>query len=224
MGLPRIAPYEVPSPESYPQNRVDWTIDPSRAVLLVHDMQQYFVDAFARDEHGLSPVDAAIANINRLRARAVETGIPTIFTTQPPDQLPGDRGLLSDFWGPGLQGASSARVVAELEPNGSDRVLTKWRYNAFIRTPLSEIMREQGRDQLIVVGVYAHIGCLLTACDAFMRDIQPFLIGDAVADFSREEHQSALSYAAQRCAVVQTTDAALASIEAAHELLGAGER
>lgn len=224
MGLPRIAPYDVPGAENYPHNRVDWAVDPARAVLLVHDMQQYFVDAFARDDTSRSPVDSAIVNINRLREVATQAGIPVIFTTQPPNQLAADRGLLSDFWGPGLQSEASARVVAELEPHGSDRVLTKWRYNAFIRTPLAEIMSEQGRDQLLIVGVYAHIGCLLTACDAFMRDIQPFLIGDAVADFSRDEHLRALEYAAQRCAVVQTTDAALSSIATARNLALAGER
>lgn len=224
MGLPRIAPYRVPRAEDYPENRVDWTIDPARAVLLVHDMQAYFVDAFGRDDDGASPVDAAIANIRSLREVAADAGMPVIFTTQPPDQEASNRGLLSDFWGPGLQGARSARVVEGLEPRGDDRVLTKWRYNAFIRTPLGEIMREEGRDQLVVVGIYAHIGCLLTACDAFMRDIQPFLIGDAVADFSREDHLQALGYAAQRCAVVQTTDAAIRSIERAAELAPAAQR
>jgi bifunctional isochorismate lyase/aryl carrier protein len=99
--------------------------------------------------------------------------------------------------------------VPELTPRSGHTVLTKWRYNAFIRTPLAERMQAWGRDQLVVTGVYAHIGCLLTASHAFMHDVQPFLVADAVADFSRQDHVMALDYAARRCAAIVRTDEAL---------------
>ncbi|NEE16626.1 isochorismatase, partial [Streptomyces sp. SID7499] len=39
MALPAIVPYPMPAADELPANRVDWTVDPARAVLLVHDLQ-----------------------------------------------------------------------------------------------------------------------------------------------------------------------------------------
>lgn len=47
----------------------------------------------------------------------------------------------------------------------------------------------------MVTGTYTHIGCLMTAADAFQRDIQAFLVADAVADLSAEERRRALERA-----------------------------
>ena len=70
---------------------------------------------------------------------------------------------------------------------------------------LDTLMRARGRDQLIICGVYAHIGCLFTAAEAFQRDIQPFFAADALGDFSRAWHDMALAQAADCCAHVLST-------------------
>ena len=214
MALPSIAAYEMPTTADHAANRVEWPLDRRRAVLLVHDLQEHFVSAF-EPAGGTGPADVAIANVRRLRDAADAAGVPVVYTAQPPRQDPGDRGLLTDFWGDGLQTDASAQVVSAVAPRDHDVLLTKWRYNAFIRTPLLEHFAEWGRDQVVVVGVYAHIGVLLTAADAFMHDIAPFVVSDAVADFSRDHHVQALDYAAQRCATVLTTDRALSALSAA---------
>jgi trans-2,3-dihydro-3-hydroxyanthranilic acid synthase len=114
---------------------------------------------------------------------------------------------LNAIWGPGMSAAPEDRaIVAELAPEPGDKVLTKWRYSAFHASDLTEWLGEHGRDQLIVCGVYAHIGILASVIDAFSRDIAPFLAADGIADFSPEYHMLALDYAARNCAVVLPTE------------------
>ena len=216
MALPKIAPYSYREQEH--QNRVNWRVDPARAALLVHDMQRYFVRAFELERNGQPLPDAqiniAIANIRRLLDAAHAANIPVYYTAQPPRQNPADRRLLTDFWGDGLQDDENARILDELAPIEADTVLTKWRYSAFVRSPLEEQLKDLGRDQLIIGGIYAHIGCLTTALEAFMRDIQPFMVADALADFTEKEHRMACEYASGRCARVLNTAEVLEHINA----------
>ncbi len=205
MSIPSIAPYPMPTEADLPENRVSWTPDPERALLLIHDMQRYFLGYFPVDR---SPRTDLVRNLQLIRKTADDLAVPVVYTAQPGRMMPAQRGLLHDFWGPGMTDAAADREIAdEPAPAAGDVVLTKWRDSAFVRTDLERILADARRDQLIVCGVYANVGCLVTACDAFSRDVRRFFVADAVADFDAEEHRAALSYAARRCAVVMTTSA-----------------
>jgi isochorismate hydrolase len=199
-GLPAINAYALPTTERLPENVARWGLSAERAVLLIHDLQSYF----------LAPFPAAfqselVRNVAMLRERCAKAGVPVAYTAQPGRMTDADRGLLRDFWGPGMRTDEADRaIVPELAPAKQDWVFTKWRYSAFFRSDLLDRMAAAGRDQLIVCGVYAHVGVLMTALDAFTHDIQPFLVADALGDFSADYHQLALDYAAQRCAMVIT--------------------
>jgi trans-2,3-dihydro-3-hydroxyanthranilic acid synthase len=209
-GIPEIRPYPMPPPADLPDNVPQWTVQPQRAVLLIHDMQRYFVQRFPA---GAAPVTELVRNVARLRRQCAALGVPAAYTAQPGAMTEHQRGLLKDFWGPGMSAdPADRRVVEPLAPTRQDWMFTKWRYSAFHRTALLERMRETGRDQIVLCGVYAHLGVLMTACDGFALDIQPFLVADAVADFSADYHRLALGYAAERCAVVASTDDVLAEL------------
>ncbi|ORC15966.1 MULTISPECIES: isochorismatase family protein [Rothia] len=200
--LPSIDSYRL-STSSLPANRTRWQPDPHQAVLLVHDMQNHFVQAFDRTPH--SQITQTIRNIQQLHRMATDLDIPTVFTAQPPQQDPADRQLLTDFWGPGLQDPHAAHIIQELTPHPNDTVLTKWRYCAFYRSDLEDRMRNHAKTQLWITGIYSHIGCMTTALSAFMRGFQVFFIADAQADFSEENHRQALTYVSQRCGQVLLT-------------------
>lgn len=198
-GLPGIEMYHLPPP--FPASTATWTLDPARVVLLVHDMQEYFLRALPDEMR-----DRLVGNTAAIRDWCAQMQAPVAFTAQPGRMTSEQRGLLADFWGPGMRTtAADRRIVPELAPGAADWGITKWRYSAFHNTDLLARLRTAGRDQLLICGVYAHVGVLATAIDAFSHDIQPFVFADATADFTADEHTEALCYIARRCGVVLTS-------------------
>lgn len=215
MSIPALASYAMPN-QAIP-NKVNWTPEAPRAALLIHDMQDYFLDKY---DVQAAPIPELLDNISRLRAQCDLAGVPVLYTAQPIDQPLADRALLNDFWGPGLTAPEHhARqgITASLAPRPADTVLTKWRYSAFQRSDLRERLRILGRDQLIITGVYAHIGCMATALEAFMQDIQAFMAIDACADFSLDEHLMAMRHVAGRCGVSLQTGALCTALRTTHK-------
>jgi isochorismate hydrolase len=212
-GIPAIESYQLPTTDQLPTNVADWRIDRHRVVLLIHDMQRYFLRRFPADSELPKRL---VDHIGQLRERCQALGIPVAYSVQPGGMTSTQRGLLKDFWGPGMSTAAADRDVVEpLAPEPTDWVATKWRYSAFFRSDLLERMRAHGREQVIICGVYAHVGVLMTAVDAFTNDIQPFLVADAVGDFTETHHRQAIGYAAQNCAMVVTLHDVLSQLEPA---------
>jgi len=169
-----------------------WTVDPHRAVLLIHDVHGFFQRPSAT---GRPPVKPA-ANATRLRRRAAAVDIPVAYTAPPDSMVPAQRRMADE----------------PLAPRTGDWLLTQSPHSAFSKTELRALMWRCGRDQLVLCGVYAHRGVLMTAVEAFDCDIQPFLVSDAIADNAADESRLALDQVAGWCAVVSTTDDVLGQL------------
>ncbi|KTQ96362.1 hypothetical protein NS226_08330 [Aureimonas ureilytica] len=211
MSLPSITAYDIPPLPEHEGGGAEWRFASERGALLIHDMQRYFVRAFPDNS---SPMTEVLSNIALLLERCRNKGILVVYSAQPGGMTVNQRGLLRDFWGDGMRVAAEDRqVVPQLMPRNGDIVLDKWRYSAFVSSSLEDILKQRNIDQLAICGVYAHIGCLMTAADAYQKDIKPFLIGDAIADFNQDYHSLALRYASERCASIKSTRSLLADID-----------
>src|SRR3982074_1683628 len=104
-GIPKSKPYPMPDAGDLPASTPQWTVEPDRSVLLVHDLQRYFLRAFPQGE---APVVDLVRNAALLRERCVELGIPIAYTAQPGSMTEQQRGLLKDFWGPGMPAEPAA--------------------------------------------------------------------------------------------------------------------
>lgn len=205
MSIPTIKNYNINAMYADFDNNPGWALDPARCVLLIHDMQNYFMNFY---EHKSSIRTQLVANIQHIKKWCKSMSVPCIYTAQPGNQDPAKRALLSDFWGVGLDDdESQTGIVKELQPESGDIVVDKWRYSAFKKNNFLNVMEGYGRNQIIICGVYGHIGILATALEAFMLDFQPFVVANAIADFSKKDHEFVLEYVAGRCGVVVDTAA-----------------
>ena len=199
--------------------RVFDSVDPSRAAVVVIDMQNAWV------EPGISPLEipetrAIVENINRLARAAREAGCVVVWTqsTFPADWThrmyekfaPREwrdrivRDTAPDAFGHGI----SARMdVAE-----EDVRIMKTRPSAFIQgsSNLEAELRARGRDTLIIAGTLTNACCESTARDAMALGFHNVMVSDGMATRSDEEHNAALTNLVQLVADIVTTDEAIA--------------
>ena len=198
--------------------RVGWTPDPARAVLLVHDMQRYFLAAFTAGDRR-SPRRRPTSR--GLRGGLPGVGIPVFYTAQPGGQdRRGPRPAQPTSGAPGIGAVTTptrARPTSSTRwrPRPGDTVLTKWRYSAFVaqhRWPTG--CRPGPRPAHRHRRLRAHRLPDDRLRRVHARHRSAFVVADAVADFSRRHHDQACEYVAQRCGVVTTTGAVLDAVSA----------
>ncbi|MEU9736443.1 isochorismatase family protein [Streptomyces sp. NPDC048002] len=208
---PRTASYAMPTAASLPGEGPPWSLEPGRSALLVQHVQNYLL----RSLQDQAPVAQLLANIGRITRSARSAGVPIVYVVRGQGQrvatwpdAPGR--TLSE---PPVE--AEARAVAHVvQPQTGDTVFTAKQYSAFARTRLGARLKELGRDQLIVVGALARTDILLTAADAWMEDLCPFVVADALIDRTRDDHDMAVRWLAGTCATVTATDSVVTAFTA----------
>lgn len=117
-------------------------------------------------------------------------GVPLIRSVPRPANYLKQRGLGAKLWGLGPSAEEAGSLVLPQLRNVP--CIYKRSLSAFYATDLEVELRRLGCSQLVVAGVFAGGGIVATSFDALARDIEFFVVADAVADFTEERHHSAL--------------------------------
>jgi ureidoacrylate peracid hydrolase len=178
---------------------VEELVHPRNAALLVVDMQNDFCDS--RGSLAVSGGDPRLIQDMAPRllrllesARSVE-GLPVIHV-----RTIHSRWTDSESWLGRLKGRSpiclpetwGAEYYAGFTPLGSEYVVTKHRYSAFVGTDLEQVLRALGRRSVIMTGEATNVCVESTARDAYMRDFWVAFTSDCTASTSQAAHDATL--------------------------------
>lgn len=174
--------------ETYRNGTATFDIVPEKCALLVIDMQEEYV------KPGWSPgwVPEATRQVPRIKAlidccRARQ--IPVIYTVFSGTHHRKDRPLT----GPSMpnryphlnidasQYDDGGRVWFEIAPRNDEIVIHKPSYGAFYDTPLETILKNLGKDTVIICGTLTNYCCGTTARQAYERSFKVIFGSDVTA-------------------------------------------
>ena len=145
------------------------------------------------------PVAERIAALKR---RAREAGVPVIYANDNFGRWRSDFREVVDHC---LEGGVRGRPLAELlKPGEDDYFVLKPKHSAFFATTLETLLEYLRVRTLVLTGVAGDVCVLLTASDAYMRDLHLCVPADCVASLSPDENRHALAYM-ERVLDVDTT-------------------
>jgi len=154
-----------------------------RAVLLVVDIQ----DAFAKHIHEM---DRVIARSCVMIKAAQALQLPVIVTQQYPQGL----------------GQTLPQVAQVL---GQCTRYDKVTFSCCQDDAVKEALLATGRDQVLLIGIEAHVCILQTCYDLMALDLQPYVAVDAVSSRRLSDMQIAFDRLGRDNVVLTTTEAAI---------------
>ncbi len=164
---------------AYKEGSASFDVIPEKCALLVIDMQ----DEFVKPRWTLDWVPEAtrqVPRIKRLIEHCRKKGIPVIFTVFSKTHNYLDRpktGSLMPNRFPELEIDRSSFFVKghvwhELAPKNDEVVIHKSSYGAFYDTPLETILKNLGKDTVIICGTLTNYCCGMTARQAYERSFK----------------------------------------------------
>ncbi len=174
--------------EPYLHRHQDQVFDPSRAGMLVLDMQNYFLlpESHAFVPSAIAIIDRILSLINAFRSN----GRPVIFTRHVDQSL--DDQMMSRWWRGAILPDSANSWIHPRYDNLLDCVMEKHHYDAFLESELDKILHDNDISQVVITGVLTHLCCETTARSAFMHNYEVFFVVDGTATYNERHHRATL--------------------------------
>ena len=165
--------------KAYNEGNAKFEIVPEKCALLVIDMQDEFVKPHWTPDW-VPEATRQIPRIKRLIQHCRSKRVPVIYTVYSKTHHYHDRPKTGKFM-PGRyseldidfsQFFLKGRVCHELAPREDETVIHKPSYGAFYDTPLETILKNLGKDTVIICGTVTNICCGMTARQAYERSFK----------------------------------------------------
>jgi ureidoacrylate peracid hydrolase len=174
--------------------------DPTRAALIVVDVQNDFVSPEGSAGKRGEDVTAAMAmvpNLLRLIDEGRHVGLTIVYIrTMHSEWTDTPSWIYRSSQKSGLntcrEGTWGAEFYAGISPLPSERVVIKHRYSAFINTDLNTVLKARGVQSVLVCGVATNVCVETTTRDAYMFDYYVTMIDDCSAAYEAKLHLGTL--------------------------------
>ncbi len=159
-----------------------------KAVLLVLDMQDYFVN---EESHAYVPSSLnIISSIQEISKVIQGMGNKVIFSRHIDTE--NESSTMNRWWKDNIKQDNDQSKIVHMLNKQALEIIEKSQYSAFYETELETILKENEIEQVIITGVMTNLCCETTARDAFMRGFEVFFVIDATATYTEELHLGAL--------------------------------
>lgn len=198
---------------AYNEGNANFDVVPEKCVLLVIDMQDEFVKPCWTPDW-VPEATRQVPRIKKLVEHCRKKGIPVIFTVyskthnyldrpKTGSSMPGRYSELeidrSSFFVEG-------RVWHELAPRKDEIVIHKPSYGAFYDTPLETILKNLGKDTVIICGTLTNVCCGMTARQAYERSFKVVFGSDVTSTDDPDMQEPELKVLRKGFAKVLTAD------------------
>ena len=183
---------------AFHNGQAEFPIDPQKCALLVIDMQ----DEFVKPEWTSSWIPEATRQVGKIKSvinYCREKMIPVIYTVFSNthnfmDRPISGRYMPNRFPELGTEDSwfSEGKVWHELTPQTEEIVIHKPSYGAFYDTPLDTILKQLGKDTVIICGTLTNCCCGTTARQAYERSYYVIFGSDITSTYDSEMQKAEL--------------------------------